>query len=245
MTVAVLTSLVLLAAPTTGLVLSTEVGKPGTVVASQHLDALEQELIAAKFAVRRLEAPTCKGEHACLLELARKESVPVLISVSIAWGKKQTTIDLEALRVSDGATVAQLTFALPARISDAERAKVKPFLAQVAESVNDAPTKDLSADLTPPPVVDASPAIVATRSRIPEFATGGGAVLTGVAAAVMLGVASGTNAQLNGTPDPSPLTRMQAQQLAADANGQYTASLVFGLSAAALAAVTVVLFLRE
>lgn len=244
MTVAVLTSLVLLAGPTTGLVLSTEVGKPGAIVASMHLDALEQELIAAKFAVRRLDAPDCKGEHECLLAKARAAGVPALVSVSIAWGKKQTTIDLEGLRVSDGATVAQLTFALAARLGDPERAKVKPFLDQLAGAVTDAPVKD--ATLTPPPVIDAPPPlVVATRSRVPEIATGAGAVATGVAAAVLLGVAGGTNAKLNATPDPSPLTRAQAQDLATQANGQYTASLALGLSAAALAAVTVVLFLRE
>ncbi|MBL8914031.1 MAG: hypothetical protein JNM17_25225 [Archangium sp.] len=238
-----LVTLAVLAAPTTGLVLSTEVGKPGTVVASQHLDSLEQELITAKFAVRRLEAADCKGDRDCLLANARKASVPALIAVSIAWGKKQTTLDLEGLRVSDGATVAQLTFTLAARLGDAERVKVKSFLEQLSEAVSDAPTKGVT--LTPPPVIDVPPLAVATRSRVPEIATGAGAIATGVAAAVLLGVAGGTNGQLNATPDPSPLTHAQAQELANQANGQYTASLALGLSAAALAAVTVVLFLRE
>ena len=147
--------------------------------------------------------------------------------------------------MSDGATVAQLTFALAARLGDVERAKVKPFLAQVADAVTATPKKDDVTLLVPPPPVDVAPVVVATRSRVPELATGAGALGAGVAAAVLLGVAGGTRAQLESTPNPSPLTHAQAEQLARDANGQYSASLALGLTAAALAAVTVVLFLRD
>jgi hypothetical protein len=236
---------VVAATPTVGLVLSTEVGRSGAITATTHLDALEQEAIGAKFAVRRLEA-TCKGSRDCLLTAAREASVPVVLSVSIAWSKKQATIDLEGVRVSDGATVAQLTFGVQQRMGETERARVQPFFAQLAAAatVSDAP-KRVEAKLTPE-VKDTPPLVASTgRTRVPELVAGGGAVAAGVLAGVLVGVASADRAKLENTPELSPLTRAEAETLRAQANGGYTGALISGLTAAALAALAIVLALRD
>ena len=105
----------LCAAPATGLTLSAQLGKVSTPVAA-YLDAIEQELISSGLPVRRLTL-TCDGKRECLISGAKTAGLPALVAVSVAYGKKQTTLDLEALRVDDGATVSQFTFAVSGRLS--------------------------------------------------------------------------------------------------------------------------------
>ncbi|MFO0595331.1 MAG: hypothetical protein U0228_08505 [Myxococcaceae bacterium] len=242
----------LAATPTTGLVLSNEVGKPGTVPASAHLDVITEELLASRLAVKRLELK-CQGERACLVQGAKAAGLPAVVSVSIAWSKKQTTFDLDAIRVSDGASVAQLTFAATGRLGDGERARLRSFAAQLADALprEDAPrvdpvVKNDTPTLTPDAgVAETGPLVVTPVEKPPKTAAlvvGGGALLAGAAAGVLLGVASGTNASLVEHP---PMYRRDAEALANTANAEYTASLALGVTAGALAVVAVILLVKD
>lgn len=239
-----LTLTLLSAAPATGLTLSSKLGKEATPVAA-FLDAIEQELIAGKRPVRRLTL-SCDGKRECLLAGAREAGVPSLVAVTVAYGKKQTTLDLEAVRTLDGATLSQLTFSVTGRLSEADRASLRKFAAQLDEALREPKT---DAPLATPPVVVVGepppapkPAVVVTqpvltpvRSRVPAWVMGGGAVAGVVTSGVFLGLATGARSELEKTPDPSPLTRAQADGLAARANTDYSVALAAGLAAGALA----------
>lgn len=252
MTSLILTLSMLAAAPATGLTLSAQVGKSSTP-ATVYLDAIEQEFLASRLPVRRLTS-ACEGKRECLVDAAKGASLPAIVSVTIASGRKQTTIDLEAVRARDAAVLGQLTFVSAGRLGDAERTQLRAFARQlfdaldVPEPTTDAPlARELqltpkenaqTVDLTQPPPV-------ATRSRVPAWVMGGGAVAGAVTSGIFLGLATDSRTRLETTPDPSPLTRSQANQLAADANRDYSVALAAGIAAGALATGAIIWLLTE
>lgn len=234
----------LAAAPATGLTLSAQIGKATTPV-STLLDGIEQELLAGKLPVRRLGL-ACDGERDCLLKGAKAAGLPGIVSVSVAYAKKQATLDLEALRASDGVVVGQLTFSVIAgRFTEANREALRRLAAQMAEALtspkSDTPVVEVKPKLVadavvapPPELVAPAPApAAARRSKVPAWVLGGAAVASGVTSAVFLGVASDANGRLNA--DPNPMTRAEAELTAAAANRDYTLALATGLAAGALA----------
>ncbi len=244
----------LAAAPATGLTVSAQVGKSSTPAAT-YLDALEQEFIAARLPVRRFEL-TCDGKRECLVDAARAADLPAIVAVTLAAGKKQTTIDLEALRVRDGSTVGQLTFVVTGRMGEPERAQVRAFATQLYEALAapepkpDTPLANEPALLTPSNPVDplaltTPPPPPSTRSRVPAYLMGGGAVAGAVTSGVFLGLASASRETLESTPNPSPLTRAEADGLAAAANRDYSVSLAAGIVAGALATGAIIWLLTE
>lgn len=244
----------LAAAPATGLTLSTQMGK-ATTPAATYLDAIEQALIAGQLPVRRLPL-LCEGRRECLLAGAQNAKLPGIVALTVAYGKKQTTIDLEALRTSDGTTVSQLTFAVTGRLSEADKAKVKAFGEQVAAAltpvVSDAPKVDapreepkLTTPVNEPKKIDLALTAKEPKSKVPGWAFAGGALAAGVTSGIFVGLASGTRAQLESTPNPSPLTRVEAEQLAAKANGEYSVALATGLAAGALATAAIIWLVTE
>jgi hypothetical protein len=247
-----LTLTMLGAAPATGLALSAQMGREGTP-AAVYLDAIEQELVSSKLAVRRLTL-SCDGRRDCLLAGTTAAKLPALVAVTVAYTKKQTTLDLEALRTTDGATVAQLTFSVTARLGETERASLRKFGALLAEAlvevkpdapVADAPPPQLTPDARPPPLSLTAAPLAPRRSSVPGWVMGGGAVASAVTSGIFLGMASSTRGSLEATPDPSPLTRAQAVSMAAEANRDYSVSLATGLAAGALAAGALIWFLTE
>jgi hypothetical protein len=246
-----LTATILAASPATGLVLSAQMGREVTPAAA-YLDAIEQELVSSKLAVRQLTL-RCDGNRECLLAGAATAKLPALVAVTVAYTKKQTTLDLEALRSADGATVSQLTFSVTGRLSEADRAALRKFGATLAEAlavkadvpVVEAPPPVLTPADHPPPLELTRPPPVAARSSVPGWVMGGGAVASAVTSGIFLGMASSTRASLEATSDPSPLTRTQAEHMAAEANLDYSVSLGTGLAAGALAVGAIVWFLTQ
>lgn len=248
-------ALLLSATPGVGLTLSAELGRAETPQRLGVLDAIEGELVAAGLPVRRLSA-RCDGQRECLVRLGRDNALAGVVGVTLAWAKKKVTVDLEGLRVKDSAAVAQRTFTAPGRLGPPELAEVRAFAAQVATALQDAPVvvPDTPVAETPGPslVPDEKPVepvqvavTAAPRSNVPAYVMGGGAVAGGIVAGVFLGLATSNRNTLMKTPDPSPLTRDQANQLAADANRDYSVSLAAGIAAGALATGAVVWLLTK
>lgn len=235
-------SLLVLAAlsttPTVGLTLSARIGKGGAPAA--HLDAIESELVAGGLSVRRFTS-ACDGVRACLAAAAREEKVPLLVGVSLAQRRNQTTIDLEGVRAEDGATVAQETFVITGeRLGEADLALVRGLAARLKEALRplDAPVREevtpVAKDvpgLTAPVVDDLAPQ---APSRAPAWVMLGCAGASAVASGVFVGLATSARGRVEGTADPSPLTRAQAQGLADEANRDYTIALVTGVVSGAL-----------
>jgi hypothetical protein len=245
-----MTLMVLAASQTTGLTLSAQLGREGTSPAV-YLDAIEQELVASKLAVRQLTL-RCDGKRDCLLAGAASAKVPALVAVTVASTKRQTTLDLEALRTDDGSTISQLTFSVAGRLSETDRASLREFGAALVEALTvkeGAPLVEATPILTPvdrpPPLEVAKDLVVTSRSGAPGWAMGGGAVASAVVSSIFLVRASTTRANLEATPYLSPLTRTEATQMAAEANRDYSVSLATGFVAGALATGALVWFLTR
>lgn len=229
-----------------GLTLSAQLGRTKTPPTA-YLDAVEQELVGAGLPVRRLTT-ACDGARECLVRAARTEKLAVLVGVSIAHRRKQTTLDIEALRAEDGASVAQLTFAVTERLSEEDRRQVRGFALRVKEAmppvpVADAPVREPDRPLQPvlvvtatdperPPPAPAPP----PRSRAPAWIMLSGAGATGVTAGVFLGLATTARGRVEATPNPSLMLRPEVEALAARANRDYTIALVTGAVTGALLA---------
>lgn len=241
MLTALLTSL-LTATPATGLTLSVQVGRDATPPTA-YLDALEQDFLAVGQPVRRLDT-SCEGERACLIAAAHAERLPSVVAVTLAAGKKQTTIDLEAVRVRDGATIGQLTFVVVGRLGDAEHTAVKDFATRLIDTLGEAPLDRpvvvAPIPLTPEKPVDplalTTPAPApAPRTKVPAILLGGGALASAATSGVFLGLATDARAQLEGLPAQPDITRRDATDLAASANRDYSVALATGIAAGALA----------
>lgn len=249
-----LLSVLLAASPATGLTLSAQLGK-ATTPASVYLDAIEQELLAHQLPVRRLQL-TCDAQRECLLAGAQAAHLPALVALTVAYKKKQTTLDLEGFRTGDGASVAQLTFSLTGRLSDADRAAVRRFAAQLVAALEDARADAPVAEaprsparlepVAPPaqePVALSAAAASPARSKAPGWILGGTAVAAAVTSGVFLGVGRTAHAQLE--TNPQQYTRQQAEQLVTDANSGYSVALGTGLAAGALATAALIWLLTE
>lgn len=253
---ALVLSAVLAASPTVGVFVSSELGKPEATPAATYLQAIEAELTAAKLEVVRLTS-TCKGDRACELKLGAEAKVAAIVPVTIAWAKKRSTIDVEAVRLKDAVSIGQLTFSVSGKLGKPQDGQIATFATSVSSGlprVDDAPrveprveaTKPLTPTTTPTgTTVLTTPPPTTTRSRVPALVVGGVAIGSGVASGVLLGLAAGAQGQVNGLTDPAPITRPQAQALVDQANGQYTASLALGITAAAAATVAIILLAAE
>jgi len=219
------------------------------------LELVEKGLADEGLPTRRFDA-RCSGEVTCSTDVARREGLSGLVLVTLAAAQKNVAVDLEAFRVEDRSSVAQTTFTLTGKKLD-EKAleKLRAFALAAAPAFAPRPVAVLPADapkvtpvLAPPPPrpapaeVVASPPAPSRRSVVPGALLFGGAAV-GAGASVWLGL-SGLSAQrqLEASPDGihSALTEPQARALAVEANGRYTASLVAGMAAGALATAAVV-----
>lgn len=247
--IALVTAMVL-TAPATGLVVSEQIGKPTHPLAA-FFEPIEAELLAAKLGVIRLSAK-CDGKRTCVVEAGRAAGVPTVVAVTIAWGKRQT-IDLEVIRVRDAVTLNQLTFTTTGKLTDSDRARVRVVAVQLFETltaednkVSDVPRREPELVTSVPSTPDAGLVVAApapSRSKVPGWMLVGGGAAAGVTAGVLAGVASSQRALVE--TDPSPLTRAEAQNLANQANGEYTAALVCTLAASALVTAGIVWLVAE
>jgi hypothetical protein len=249
MTTLALTLSLALAAPSGGVVLAEQIGKSSTPVSS-WLDPLQADL-GTRLTLKRLGAE-CAGKRECVLDAGRTAGLVYVVAVTLAHGKRQT-LDLEAIRVRDGVTLAQLTFTLAGKFTDAEHTRVREFAVRVAdlvapeEKATDVPVRepDRVAAVEPREVPDAGVQLTTSlppprKSAVPAVALLGGGAAAGVASGVLLGLALDKRATLDNTPNPSPLTRPEANELAARANGEFTGALVTGLAAGALVTAAVI-----
>lgn len=247
--IALVTALVL-AAPTTGLMVSEQIGKPTQPLAT-FLDPIDAELVAAKLEVRRLTAK-CDGKRECLVEAGRAAQLKTVVALTIAWGKRQT-IDVEVIRIRDAVTLNQLTFTTAGKLTDSDRAKVRVVGAQLFEALSaeekttDVPRREPELVTNATPSTDAGLVLTtpppSSRSKVPGWVLVGGGAATGVVAGVLTGVATSQRADVE--RDPNPLTRVQAQELANQANGGYTAALVCSVAAGALITAGIVWLVAE
>jgi hypothetical protein len=249
-----LASAVLGSAPV-GLTVSAQLGK-STTTAESYLRALEQEFLATELPVKRL-VTKCEGARECLIDAAKAASLPGVVGVTLALGKKQSTIDLEALRVRDGAMVEQLTFVVKEKLEENERWQVRAFAKRVAAALEPpkvvvAPPTDTPVAATLTPVPQEDPLLltqkpVEARSNAPAIIMGGAAGAAAITSGVFLGLATGARNELQqGTAgDPATLTRAQADQLAKTANTDYSVALGTGIAAGALAVGTVIYLLAK
>ncbi|MBL8918309.1 MAG: hypothetical protein JNJ54_05575 [Myxococcaceae bacterium] len=239
------TLLAVATAPSVGLTLSAQLGKTGTPPAV-YLDVVEQELVAVGLPVRRLTT-SCAGARECLIGVARTEKLAVLVGVTIAPRRKQTTLDIEALRPDDGASVAQLTFSVAERLREEDRRQVHAFAQRVKDALPSAPLVDapVREPERAPPVVVVSvpltetpppPPVRVTRSRAPAWILLSGAGATAVTSGIFLGFATDGRVRVEATPNPSLVPRPEVEALAVRANRDYTIALVAGAAAAALVA---------
>jgi len=253
---ALVLSAVLAASPTVGVFVSSELGKPEATPAATYLQAIEAELTTAKLEVVRLTS-TCKGDRACELKLGADAKVAAIVPVTISWAKKRTTIDVEAVRLKDGVSIGQLTFSVSGKLGKPQDGQIATFATNVSAGlprVDDTPRVEprveVSQPLTPttPPKETpglTAPAPATKSSKVPAVIVGGVAIGSGVASGVLLGLAAGARGQVNGLTDPAPVPPPQAQALVDQANGQYTASLALGITAAAAATVAIILLAAE
>lgn len=238
-----------------GLTVSAQLGKSTTPVET-YLRALEQEFLATDLPVKRL-ATKCEGHRECLVDAAKAASLPGIVGVTLALGKKQTTIDLEALRARDGAMVEQLTFVVKEKLEENERWQVRQFAKRIAAALEPpkivAPPTDtpVAATLTPPPPKE-DPLLLTQktpepRSNAPAIVMGSAAGAAAITSGIFLGLATGARNELQkGTAgDPATMTRAQADQLAKTANTDYSVALGTGIAAGALAVGTVIYLLAK
>lgn len=247
-----LTMSLLSAAPTTGLTLSAQVGKSSTP-STVYLDAIEQEFLASRLPVRRLPLK-CEGKRECLVDAARAAGLPAIVSLTIASGRKQTTLDLEAVRVRDAVVIGQLTFVSTGRMGEAEKTQVRAFAKQLFDALNEPEPVATDVPLAKEPTlvpetVDAGVNLLATaptpRSRVPAYIMGGSAIAGAITSGVFIGLATGARSELEQQPEAANITRAQANQLAATANTDYSVALAAGIAAGALATGAIIWLLTE
>ncbi|MGV3620001.1 MAG: hypothetical protein ACO1OB_04240 [Archangium sp.] len=247
-----LTLSLLSAAPATGLTLSAQVGKSSTP-ATVYLDAIEQEFLASRLPVRRLPLQ-CEGKRECLVDAAKKAGLPAIVSLTIASGRKQTTLDLEAVRVRDAVVIGQLTFVSTGRLGEEEKKQVRAFAKTIFDSLSEPePVAKTDVPLVEPRLlpgnVDAGVNVVTLtpepRSRVPAYVMGGGAIAGAITSGVFLGLATGARGELENQPNPANISRAQAQALANTANTDYSVALAAGIAAGALATGAIIWLLTE
>jgi len=236
-----------------GLTVSAQLGKSSTPVET-YLRALEQEFLATDLPVKRLETK-CEGHRECLVDAAKAASLPGIVGVTLALGRKQTTIDLEALRARDGAMVEQLTFVVKEKLEENERWQVRQFAKRIAAAIEPpkvVPPPDVPVVTTLTPAPKEDPLLLTqktpeARSNAPAIVMGSAAGAAAITSGIFLGLATGARNDLQkGTAgDPATMTRAQADQLAKTANTDYSVALGTGIAAGALAVGTVIYLLAK
>ncbi len=237
MTAAVFLSLVLTAAqPRVALMTASSVGV-GAKEAAQLNARLTSALREAGLQVLEVSLP-CQGEYACLQEQGRAVDVEAVVSITLANGPRQIAIDVETVSVRSASALDQRALSWknkqPLEVLEPLLRECAVLIATkiLAERPPDAPVK---VSLTPVEPVRPEVVIPAVAvSRVPEAVTGGAALVLGLVAAVLTGVAADQQARLGGEP-AFTLTRDQAVARRDAANGTYTAAAVSGGVAGSLA----------
>lgn len=196
-------------------------------------------------------AQACDARRPCLVELARKLPVDVLISLSITYVKPDLSVVAEAVRASDGKLLAELS-----EILDKDDPPTKLSVSTFAQGLRAAlappppPVAVLVPEVTDAPIVAPPQAIVPVVTR-PSAAP---AVITGVAAVaalgagVALGVSGGSaGASLAGREGPglSSLSYNEALAKQTEANTQVGVAVGCAVGAAVLGVVTYLLWPTE
>jgi hypothetical protein len=209
------------------------------------------------------DAKSCDGKRPCAIELGRQLAVTTVISLSLAQISKDVSIYAEALRVSDGAKLADETWVINADDAATAAQLFAPFSVRVHDALaprEQAPSKPPEEAVAPPPPPPPPPAPSVTapppevtapppagHSRVPALLTGGATLVAGAAAIAFTVSAFADKSQLDartGVMFPN-ITYSDAQALAASANTKATIALVCAITAAVLAALTAVLFGRS
>jgi hypothetical protein len=239
-TLAVLMLALAASPPQVALVKRSPPGLQNTVGAAV-LHAVGDALKAKGLAVT-IEVLGCEPDASCLASAARSSSSVATVALTIARGRKELTIDLEAVDENEKSLgVATLSVPLSGEPLPEEGLR---FLGRVADGllkpVVDAPKAVVLAPAEQPlqvAVVAASPA----PSRLPAKAAGGAAIILGVATVALL--VAGTvmkgdfDARVGGPRIITSIRRAQAEEQATLINDLFTASTVgAGLTTAAAGA---------
>lgn len=197
----------------------------------------------------------CGSDRACQRAQGKQLQVEAVVVVTLASGFRRVAIDLEAITVATEAPTAQVTAGWKTQqpISSLDEG-LRPFAAAVREKlaalrpkVPDRPERVAEPTLVPLPVA-AAPVVVSPPaqrpSRAPEVVLGATAVGAGIAAAVLMGMASSDRNRLF-TAAPQTFTRAEAQNLANTANGKYTGATIGAAAALALAVTAVGLWVAR
>jgi hypothetical protein len=194
----------------------------------------------------------------CVLAAGKALEASIVLSVAYAMVGKETVVDIEALQLTDGRSLATATFTLGAGKS-LTAADVAGFAKQLKDALAtplkepapDEPLKSAQPAAEQPAFSPAKPVVVQPSPwRVAPIAFGIGAVVVGAAAAVLAfeGVSQrdALDQQILATaPDGmhANITQAHAQQILAPANNLFTGGLVAACAAGALAVLAVVLFL--
>ncbi len=152
---------------------------------------------AAHAALARLgvkDPSACNGRRACLVELGRQLSSPLVISLSVGQVDRDRALALELIDVSDANVLEKEGLILPAGTVPGE-AQLAPFIARVkarlAVPAPDAPTVEAPRPKLEPvaqvPVISLPVVPPAPKSRVVPVALGIGAVVAlGVATTLLV-----------------------------------------------------------
>ena len=207
------------------------------------------------------DAVFCAGKRACLAELGRQLPADVVIGLSLAFLKPDLSVVVEAVRSSDGSSLADFSLVLgqgdkeslasfevfATRLQAALRPKAEPLPEVPPKVTTDTPlATDPLTTVTAPPMPPAE-----TRSVVPALVTAG---VGAVALATGIGLtasALGKNASLSkGTPlgdgrIQSPLTESQALAARNGANTELTIGIGCAIGTVALGVLTYFLWPRS
>ena len=209
-------------------------------------DALLEDGLTAS-----LEDLRCPGDAACLASVAQGSSAVATVALTLVRGRKQLTVDLEAVDEAERA-LGVVTFTVPL-LGAPLPLEGTQFLKRVADALlaahqaADAPKlQQLEPVARPPPV-----AAVEVRARSSSGSAGlkvagGSAIVLGAATVGVLIAAMVVKSGLEGqlARQPLPLTRVEAEQQASLANGLFTATVIAGGLTTAATVTTGVLWLK-
>jgi hypothetical protein len=216
-----------------------------TVAAVMHAvgNALERQGLVAT-----IDVLTCSGDPACLAAQARASFAAATVAVTIVKGRRQLTLDLEAVDDAER-PLTQRTFSVPLSGEPLPEEGTR-FVEEVAHALL-APLRPTDApkvvELAPPPSRERLDVASAPPPTPLALRAAGGTTIALGAATVGLLIAGlvvkgGLDTQVNAGP-VIQLTREQAGQQASSANGLLTASALGAALTAAAGITTGVLWL--
>ncbi len=208
----------------------------------------------------------CKADVSCLRSRAQARGLDGLILVTLAPGSRGVAVDLDALELAKGASIAQLTFTAGSTL-DAERARsLQAFAVQVRANlpvtggpppVTDVPVAQQGSEVTPPVLEPAAPVTEPQlglneprqpprrRSSAP-WIVGGSAAVAGGGSGLLYALGRAAEASANANVDGrSELTRAEAEDRIERANRRYTGAAIAGAAAGALLTTAIVLWIAE